>query len=75
MEVKIYNSWKTILDKEFKKDYYDKLTNFVKEEYVNHTIYPPKGLIFNAFEKCPFDNVKVVVIGQDPYHGEGQANG
>jgi uracil-DNA glycosylase len=51
------------------------LIDFVKEEYHNHKIYPPGSLIFNAFDHCPFDNVKVVIVGQDPYHGDGQANG
>jgi uracil-DNA glycosylase len=75
MEVKIAESWKKLLQDEFKKPYFNKLTDFVKEEYQNHTIYPPGRLIFNAFDKCSFEDTKVVVLGQDPYHGEGQANG
>ncbi len=75
MEVKIAESWKNRLEAEFSKPYFVKLTEFVKEEYKNHTIYPPGRLIFNAFDKCSFEDTKVVIIGQDPYHGEGQANG
>ncbi|MEO1655211.1 MAG: uracil-DNA glycosylase [Bacteroidota bacterium] len=75
MDVKIEASWKSRLAKEFEKDYFQKLIAFVKEEYQQNVIYPPGKLIFNAFDKCPFDQVKVVIIGQDPYHGPGQANG
>ncbi|TAF66184.1 MAG: uracil-DNA glycosylase [Cytophagales bacterium] len=75
MEVKIEESWKNVLAEEFEKPYFVKLTAFVREEYQTQTIYPPAKLIFSAFEKCPFDDVKVVILGQDPYHGEGQANG
>ncbi|MCU0443772.1 MAG: uracil-DNA glycosylase [Microscillaceae bacterium] len=75
MEVKIAESWKNHLEAEFSKPYFAKLVEFVKEEYKNHTIYPPGRLIFNAFDKCAFDDLKVVIIGQDPYHGAGQANG
>ncbi|MBT29516.1 MAG: uracil-DNA glycosylase [Thalassobius sp.] len=75
MTVKIAPSWQKQLDEEFEKDYFKKLTEFIKEDIQNHTIYPPGKLIFNAFDKCSFDDVKVVIIGQDPYHGEGQANG
>ena len=75
MDVKIAESWKNHLSEEFSKPYFEKLTEFVKEEYANHTIYPPGKLIFNAFEKCSFEDAKVVIIGQDPYHGPGQANG
>jgi uracil-DNA glycosylase len=75
MEVQIENSWKQRLSQEFEKDYFIKLTDFIKDEYKNHKVYPAGSLIFNAFEKCPFGEVKVVIIGQDPYHGEGQANG
>ncbi|NMC39943.1 MAG: uracil-DNA glycosylase, partial [Bacteroidales bacterium] len=60
---------------EFEKDYFKKLTDFVKEEYRTKTIYPPGSLIFNAFNLCPFSKVKAVIIGQDPYHGPGQAHG
>ena len=76
MSVKIEQSWKEVLANEFEKDYFTKLTQFVKEEYNGVTpIYPPAKLIFNAFDHCPFDKVKVVILGQDPYHGAGQANG
>ena len=75
MNVQIEYSWKTHLQPEFDKDYFYKLTNFVREEYGKNTIYPPGKLIFNAFNLCPFDKVKVVIIGQDPYHGPGQAHG
>jgi len=75
MEVKIEESWKSRISSEFEKSYFQKLTEFIKEEYRTNTIYPPGGLIFNAFNQCPFDNVKAVIIGQDPYHGPGQAHG
>ena len=76
MDVRIEQSWKEILANEFEKDYFTRLTQFVKEEYNSGTpIYPPARLIFNAFDHCPFDEVKVVIIGQDPYHGPGQAHG
>ena len=75
MDVKIAPSWKAILGVEFEKPYFQQLTLFVREEYQQHTCYPPGKLIFNAFDHCPFDQAKVVIIGQDPYHGPGQANG
>jgi uracil-DNA glycosylase len=75
MDVKIEESWKVRLKDEFQKDYFLKLTAFVKEEYRTKTIYPPGSLIFNAFNLCPFDKVKAIIIGQDPYHGPGQAHG
>jgi uracil-DNA glycosylase len=75
MDVKIDSSWKSMLKGEFEKEYFVKLAEFVKEEYRLKTIYPPAGLIFNAFNLCPFQNVKAVIIGQDPYHGPGQAHG
>lgn len=75
MDVKIEESWKDQLEEEFEKPYFSQLTGFLKSEYANHTVYPPKNLIFNAFEQCPFDKVKVVILGQDPYHGPGQAHG
>lgn len=76
MDVRIEESWKAILAEEFKKPYFERLTSFVREEYKGNTpIYPPAKLIFNAFDHCPFDKVKVVILGQDPYHGTGQANG
>lgn len=75
MDVKIEASWKQVLNNEFEKDYFIKLTKFVKNEYATKTIYPPKSQIFSAFDYTSFDDVKVVIIGQDPYHGENQANG
>lgn len=75
MNVNIDPTWKETLQLEFEKDYFKELTNFVKEEYRTKTIFPPDKLIFNAFNLCPFDQVKVVIIGQDPYHGPGQAHG
>lgn len=75
MDVKIEKSWKDCLSDEFEKPYFEKLTDFVREEYHQRQIFPPAGLIFNAFNLCPFDKVKVVILGQDPYHGDGQANG
>ena len=75
MDVRIEQSWKQRLQTEFDKPYFEQLTQFVRTEYQTHTIYPPARLIFNAFNLCPFDKVKVVIIGQDPYHGVGQAHG
>lgn len=75
MEVKIEESWKEVLKDEFEKPYFKILTDFVRKEYQTQTVYPPAKLIFNAFDLCPFDKVKVVIIGQDPYHGPGQAHG
>lgn len=75
MDVKIEESWKKMLGNEFEKPYFAQLTEFVRNEYSSGTVYPPAKLIFNAFDHCPFDKVKVVIIGQDPYHGAGQANG
>lgn len=75
MDVKIENSWKSRLEGEFGKEYFLKLSDFVKEEYRTKTIYPPGSLIFNAFNLCSFDKVKAVIIGQDPYHGPRQAHG
>lgn len=75
MDVKIEASWKAVLKDEFEKDYFKNLTDFVRSEYKNHTVYPPGNRIFAAFDHTPFDKVKVVIIGQDPYHGRGQANG
>jgi uracil-DNA glycosylase len=75
MDVKIEESWKTVLADEFEKPYFSVLTEFVRNEYKTHTIYPPAKLIFNAFDQCPFDKLKVVILGQDPYHGPGQAHG
>ena len=75
MSIKIEPSWKRALAPEFQKDYFTQLTQFVKSEYQTHTVYPHPKNIFRAFNRCPLDNVKVVIIGQDPYHGPGQANG
>lgn len=75
MEVKIDESWKEILQAEFDKSYFKELVAFVKNEYKTHRVFPPAQLIFNAFDSCPFDKVKVVLLGQDPYHGVGQAHG
>ncbi len=75
MEVKIAGDWKKLLADEFAKDYFVNLVSFVKNEFKTQVIYPPGKLIFNAFDKCPIDKLKVVIIGQDPYHGPGQAHG
>ncbi len=75
MDVAIEPSWKQKLKDEFEKPYFKELTAFVKDEYLSQTIYPPPKFIFRAFELCPFDAVKVVILGQDPYHGAKQANG
>ena len=75
MDIKIEPHWKDLLNNEFEKPYFSALTDFVKSEYASQKIYPPGRLIFNAFDKCPFDKVKVVILGQDPYHEPGQAHG
>lgn len=75
MNVQIEESWKQQLAHEFEQPYFVRLTDYVRREYAATTIYPPGRLIFNAFNLCPFDRVKVVIIGQDPYHGPGQAHG
>ncbi|WP_024769135.1 uracil-DNA glycosylase [Aquimarina macrocephali] len=75
MNVNIEPSWNQQLEEEFDKPYFGSLAGFVKTEYKNNTCYPNGSEIFSAFDHCSFDNVKVVVIGQDPYHGVGQANG
>lgn len=75
MEVNIEDSWKRRLQPEFDKPYFLNLTNFVKEEYSQYTVFPPGRFIFHAFNTCPFDKVKVVIIGQDPYHEPGQYYG
>lgn len=75
MDVKIEQSWKVQLQEEFEKPYFMQLTEFVRSEYQTQKIFPPAKLIFNAFDQCPFDQVKVVILGQDPYHGPGQAHG
>ena len=75
MDVKIEPSWKKVLEGEFKEKYFKYLTEFVKLEYKQLTVYPPARFIFNAFDLTPFDKVKVVILGQDPYHQPNQANG
>jgi len=75
MNVTIHQSWKSYLADEFNKPYFVKLAEFVKHEYSNHQCFPKGKQIFSAFDCCPFDNLKVVIIGQDPYHGPGQAHG
>lgn len=75
MNVDIHSSWKAVLEQEFEKPYFKTLANYVKEEYTQHKCFPPGKWIFRAFELSPFDDVKVVILGQDPYHGVGQANG
>lgn len=75
MDVKIEESWRQHIGGEFDKQYFVDLTGFVRSEYLHYTCYPPGKLIFNAFNLCPFDKVKVVIIGQDPYHEPGQAHG
>lgn len=75
MEVKIEESWKKVLGKEFSKEYFVSLAEFVRSEYKSSTVYPPAGFVFRAFELTPFEKVKVVILGQDPYHGKDQANG
>ena len=76
MDVKMEESWKHVLKNEFSKSYFLEAVTFIKtEKALNKTIYPPGQFIFNAFNHTPFDNVKVVILGQDPYHGKGQAHG
>ena len=74
-KVEIEASWKAQLQGEFEKSYFEQLTTAVRQEYAQGTCYPPGRLIFNAFNLCPFDRVKVVIVGQDPYHEPGQAHG
>lgn len=75
MNVKIHPSWHEHLKEEFEKPYFAELTTFVKKEYVDEVVYPPPKHIFRAFDLTPFNEVRVVILGQDPYHGKGQANG
>jgi len=75
MDVKIEKTWKTQLEKEFEKDYFLKLKQYVHSEYEQHTVFPEGKLIFNAFDHCPFEQVRVIILGQDPYHEPGQAHG
>lgn len=74
-DVRIAQDWKALLGEEFDKPYFEELVGFVREEYAAGEVYPAGRNIFRAFDKCPFDRLKVVIIGQDPYHGPGQANG
>src|SRR5687768_8317354 len=75
MEVKLEKSWKELLGGEFKKPYFKNLTDFVRSQYQTNRVYPPAKLIFNALDSLPVEKVKVVILGQDPYHGPGQAHG
>ena len=75
MQVRIADDWKALLQEEFDKPYFEQLTNFVRAEYSSREIFPAGRNIFRAFDQCPLSSLKVVIIGQDPYHGEGQANG
>jgi uracil-DNA glycosylase len=75
MNIKIEDSWHQVLNPEFDKPYFKNLIDFVRQEYRQETCYPPAKLIFNAFDSCPFDKVKIVILGQDPYHGPNQAQG
>ena len=74
-EVRIAEDWKAVIGEEFSRPYFEELIGFVKQEYATSQVFPAGRNIFRAFDKCPFDKVKVVIIGQDPYHGDGQANG
>ncbi len=75
MNVRLEPSWKAALSEEFEKPYFQELTSFIKEAYKTKTIYPAPANIFHALDACSFDNVRVVILGQDPYHGRGQAHG
>ena len=75
MDVKIESSWKERLQEEFEKPYFQELTEFVRSEYQTKRVYPPPKQVFSAFDHAPFEKVRVVILGQDPYHGPGQANG
>ena len=75
MDVRIEDSWKARLQDEFDKPYFAALTQFVRNEYAAGTVYPPGREMFAAFDACPFDDVRVVILGQDPYHEPGQAHG
>lgn len=74
-DIRLDTTWKDTLQEEFAKPYWNTLTAAVREQYLSTTVYPPAKQIFRAFDLCPFTNVKVVIVGQDPYHGKGQANG
>ena len=73
--IRIHDSWRHQLGRDFEQPYFVALREFVRSEYLTHTIYPPAALMFQAFDACPFEATKVVILGQDPYHGVGQANG
>jgi uracil-DNA glycosylase len=75
MEINLNSTWKSLLNEEINQPYFIDLMNYVEDEYSKNTCFPPKELIFSAFDYCSFENLKVVIIGQDPYHGEGEANG
>jgi uracil-DNA glycosylase len=75
MQINLNSSWQKLLSDEIEKPYFQDLMKEVSDEYQNQTCFPPKELIFSAFNTCPFEDIKVVIIGQDPYHGEGEANG
>ena len=75
MNVRIHPSWKSALSEQWDAPYFTRLAEWVRARYASGTVYPPAGRIFSAFDLCPFDNVRVVILGQDPYHGPGQANG
>lgn len=74
MEVRMAADWKALLQQELEEPYFEELVKFVKAEYASHRIYPRGSNIFRAFDKCPVERLKVVIIGQDPYHGPGQAD-
>src|SRR5690554_2451736 len=75
MKTKIPQSWEKIITGEFHKPYFKELLSFLEKESVEHKLFPPEKDIYSAFEKCAFEDVKVVIVGQDPYHGDGQAHG
>lgn len=75
MNVQIEPTWKAVLEEEFAKPYFANLRETIKQSYLTETVYPPPKLVFNAFDLCPFTAVRVVILGQDPYHGVGQAHG
>ena len=75
MNITLESSWKSALSKEFEKPYFHSLTSFVRQAYKTKTVYPPPGLVFNALDSCPLSQTRVVILGQDPYHGQGQAHG
>ena len=75
MNINISDSWKSIFSRSLKKTTFHRLISFVRSEYKRYTCYPKGNEIFSAFDRCSFENAKVVILGQDPYHGEGQANG